>query len=117
MKIYLIEHPQGATSGFFGGVDFHLGRGTTSSEYDARRLANLGYRVSELVPEQLNTGSREGSPGPSLDFSPTKEEQEAAAVREAARKKQDEIERNPDSDWSKERKEKAIARAGGRRKR
>ena len=48
MTVYLIENLKEKPTGYLGGVDFYQGRGSTSSGADAKRLASLGYRVSEL---------------------------------------------------------------------
>ena len=119
MAIYLVEHKSESFSGYFGGVDFHHGRGSTGSKADARRLASLGYRVHELGAERAKQGTEAegGAPAPPpVDLSPTPEEIERARTDEEARKSLDEKERDPDSDWSKTRKARAKKRTGGRRR-
>lgn len=121
MTIYLIEHPTDKSTGYFGGVDFYQGRGSTSSRKDAKMLSNLGYRVSELGTETVkhDTAAEGGAPAPSpVDFSPTPEELAATAKRDRDRAALDAAERNPDSPGQKELAAKLSDKAKrGRRRR
>jgi hypothetical protein len=55
MSIYLIEHQVKDFTGFFGGVDFYHGRGSTGSEGDAEKLKKLGCRVRESGTETIES--------------------------------------------------------------
>lgn len=102
MPIYILEIPGSDFTGVKGGVDFCKGRGSTSSRHDADHLAaKAGCRI--VGPEsEINTGEAPAGASPDL----------STPVDEAA-KKQDELERNPDSEWSKRR----TAEADRKRKR
>ena len=108
MSVYLIEHPTEKFTGYFGGVDFHRGRGSTSSRADARKLAGFGYRVSErgTMTAKQGTEAEGGAPAASpADFTPTPEELAAVAKREREHAALDAAERNPDSPGQKRRKQ------------
>ena len=63
MSIYLIEHQVKDFTGFFGGVDFYHGQGSTSSEEDAQKLKKAGCRILEPgTIESQNAGEADASP-------------------------------------------------------
>lgn len=116
MKLYIIEHADATFTGFRGGVDFHAGRGSTSSRADALTLAGKGCRVTELGTH-TQAGEGEASPSPVI-LSPTPAEIAAEAKWKADLAAEDAIERNPDSEWSKRKAQAADAKKKrrGRRK-
>jgi hypothetical protein len=44
-RVFVILHPHPDWSGYFGGVDFYQGKGSTSSLEDAARLVGLGCTI------------------------------------------------------------------------
>ena len=52
--VYRLKHPQADFRGFFGGVDFYAGYGTTSSKATVIFLldAGQGFKVCGLTPEE-----------------------------------------------------------------
>jgi len=68
MSIYLIEHSVKDFTGYFGGVDFYQGRGSTSSEDDAQKLKGLGCCILEpgtMMIESQDKGAASAAPAPS----------------------------------------------------
>lgn len=117
MPLYVIEIPGSEFTGSRGGVDFFQGKGTTSSTVDARRLASLGYQVSETTSKTQAEGAAAAAPSA---LTPSPEEKAAEVAQEAAARAQDLLERDPDSAWSRRRAElaaKAKKRPAGRRHR
>ncbi len=111
MPLYIIEIPGSEFTGFKGGVDFHQGRGSTSSRADARRLAGLGFVVSEPGTRTIAQAGEGGTPPSPVDFTPTPEEAALDKARADALEKAEAMENDPDSEWSKKRKARADDKA------
>lgn len=45
--VYIVLHPDAAFTGSWAGIDFYLGRGSTSALEDVRRLVALGCRAED----------------------------------------------------------------------
>lgn len=64
MKVYLLKRPDKFT-GFFGGVDWYQGIGSTAHEGDAKNLvANFGCKVVE--PEEQTRGGAAADAAPAV---------------------------------------------------
>jgi hypothetical protein len=64
MNIYLIEHSVKDFTGFFGGVDFYHGQGSTGSRADAEKLKKLGCHVSEPGTKEIEQDKGEADASP-----------------------------------------------------
>lgn len=66
LVVYVIKHYAEGFAGFYGGVDFHGGKGSTSSLADVARLVSLGCHAEDPAvqaeAEAMNgaAGAREG---------------------------------------------------------
>jgi hypothetical protein len=81
MSIYLIKHSVKDFTGYFGGVDFYHGRGSTSSRADALRLEKLGCRVSESGTEEIETQDKGEADASPASFSTITNEKDWTVVK------------------------------------